>query len=150
MRSTYPAFGVYVFRARRHLGRAPFGSGCLCLAPARAVRPSAASEPTEVSFTKYQEVHGRSPHRMACVVGAGLSRRSVATHKARLSSGQLQNPKQNTVMARTLRHPICLIAAGASVHGHRLSSGSGNEALPNHSVEATNCSKLQFAPHLKR
>ncbi len=150
MRSSHPASGASVYRARSHLHRAPLGSGYLRLASVRAVRPSAASEPIEVTFAKYHEGHGTSPHLLAGVAGVGLSLKSVAALKARLSSGQLPNPKHNTVMACSLRHPLCLIGAGAAVRGHHLSSGSGNEALHNHSVEATNCSKLQFAPHLKR
>jgi hypothetical protein len=43
-------------------------------------------------------------------------------------------------------------AGNVGIIGQRspLPSGSGPAALPNPSVEATNCSKLQFAPHLER
>jgi hypothetical protein len=74
----------------------------------------------------------------------------LASRSVRFSSGNQPKSKHNTVMAFPLRHHLCLPGAAVAVHAHHLFSRSGSKPLPNTSVEATNCSKLQFAPHLER
>ncbi len=119
--------------------------------PVRATRPSAVGEPGLFGHgKKYVDLCCTSTHMVAGVAGAGLSTSFLASRKARLSSRKQPESKHNTVMAFPLRHHPCLAKVGGSVQVHLLSSRSGYKALPNTSVEPTNCSKLQFAAHLER
>jgi hypothetical protein len=117
----------------------------------RATRPSAVGEPGLFGHgKKYGELCCISTQMVAAVAGAGLSTSSLASRKARFSSGKQPKSKHNTVMAFPLRHRPCFAGTGVSVQAHILSSRFVTAALPNPSVELTNCGKPQFAAHLER
>ncbi len=118
-------------------------------ASARAARPPAASEPIEVIRTRSR------PERAARSTGAGFARvgrqEEIARRRHRRFLSCLgPKTKHNAGMASALT--ASPRSGNVDMIGQRplLSSGFGAAALPNHSVELTNCSKLQFAAHLER
>ncbi len=117
---------------------------------ARAVRPSAASEPIEVTFTKYQTPACRSASTGAGVARVGLSMRILVLRAKRFSPGKQPKCKHNTVMASASAASPRFGGFVVTGQRHRPLSGSEPKTLPNPSVEPTKCSKLHFAAHLER
>ncbi len=117
---------------------------------ARAVRPSAASEPTEVPFTKDMRPVRRQAFAGAGVARVGLSLRHSVVQTEHLSPGKQPKRKHNAGMASVSATSPRVGNIVVTGQRHRPLSGSEPKTLPNPSVEATNCSKLQFAPHLER
>ncbi len=151
MGSCLTRFGTVLFGCTSNQQFAPVCVAVRRSPPVRATRPSAVGEPGLFGHgKKYGELCCASTRMAAGVAGAGLSTSFIASRKAHLSSRKQPKSKHKTIMAYPLRHHACLAVAGVSVQAHRLSSGTVTAALPNPSVEATNCSKLQFAPHLER
>jgi hypothetical protein len=87
---------------------------------------------------------------VAGVAGVGLFVSSAVPASTGLSSGEIQKTKHNAGMALALSSSTRAGYVVMSGQRPSLSIGSVTAALPNTSVEATNCSKLQFAPHLER
>jgi hypothetical protein len=82
-----------------------------------------------------------------------LSRQLAAALRRRhrrFPSGKQPKTKHNAGMALVLSASARAGYAVMSTQRTSLSTGTVTAALPNPSVEATNCSKLQFAPHLER
>jgi hypothetical protein len=75
---------------------------------------------------------------------------AVRRRNRRFPSVKQPKTKHNAGMASALTHSARSGNAVMVGQRHLLSGGFGTAALPNPSVEATNCSKLQFAPHLER
>ncbi len=111
---------------------------------ARAVRPSAASEPIEFCRSRSPALHPSACSRSNALPAIGKNSEN------RFPSCQSWPLKHNTGMALASAASVRFGYFVGSVQRLHLSSGSASKALPNHSVEATKCSKLQFAPHLER
>jgi hypothetical protein len=113
-------------------------------ASVRAVRPLAAGAPAEV--------YSRGVAAQASVM-AGLTFESAggkAKHHAGVSTKKCKNTKHNGGMASALVAMAELEAEGMNALALVLPFVPKRAPLPNPSVEATNCSKLQFALHLER
>jgi hypothetical protein len=114
---------------------------------ARAVRPSAASEPIEA--------HRRRSAAWSPRVGAGIkagshSKLSAVSGWAIFPRSERPNSKHNAGMASFRYKSVVTGSAVVKTGVIAWPARSGHKTLPNPSVEATNCSKLQFAPHLER
>ncbi len=118
-------------------------------ASVRAVRPPAASEPTEVTLSRSK------PEQTAPSTGAGFARVGRKEEVARcrhrrIPSGLRPKTKHNAGMALAFTASACFGYVAMIGQRSLLVSGSGQAALPNPSVEPTKCSKLHFAAHLER